>query len=69
MWKSYLWADPKPRNFIIEKENFKDALGNWNISKFSLFKTYNSIPKFDKVEALNSGGVLVSGVTIFLYNI
>jgi hypothetical protein len=56
------WADPKPRSFIIEKEeNFKDALGNWNISKFSLFKTYNSIPKFDKVEALNSGGVLVSG--------
>jgi hypothetical protein len=56
------WADPKPRSFIIEKEeNFKDALGNWNISKFSLFKTYNSIPRFNKVEAINSGGVLISG--------
>jgi hypothetical protein len=60
------WADPKPRSFIIEKEeNFKDALGNWNISKFSLFKTYNSIPKFDKVEALNSGGFSIRWLQYF----
>jgi len=56
------WVDPIPRTFVIgREEKFKDALGNWNISKFKLFKMYNSVPRFETIEAVNSGGVLVSG--------
>ena len=56
------WVDPKPRVFVVDREEkFKNALGQWEISKFSLAKLYNSIPKFEKIEAVNSGGVLLTG--------
>jgi hypothetical protein len=56
------WVDPKPRVFVIDREEkFKTQLGQWDISKFNLFKLYNSIPKFEKIEVLNTGGTLLSG--------
>lgn len=56
------WIDPKPRIFIIGKEEeFKTPLGEWDISRFNLFKIYSSIPEFQKIEVLNDGGSLLSG--------
>lgn len=56
------WVDPTPRTFIIDKpEKYQDNLGNWDISKFNLFKKYESIPNVDDLEVLNSGGVLLPG--------
>lgn len=56
------WIDPKPRIFILEKpELFQDDLGDWDIDKFNLFKTYSTIPIFDDIEVLDVGGVLPAG--------
>jgi hypothetical protein len=57
------WIDPKPRIFILEKpEKFQDNnTGDWDISKFNLFKIYKTIPNFDEIEVLNNGGNLLSG--------
>ena len=69
------WIDPKPRMFIIDKEEeFKNddplapvndpnasSFGDWEISKFGLFKTYKSIPVFNNIEVVDDGGVLPPG--------
>lgn len=57
------WIDPKPRIFILEKpQKFKNPdTGDWDISKFNLFKTYKKIPKIESIEVLNNGGNLLSG--------
>ena len=61
------WVDPKPRMFIIEKaENFKVDIsqlnaGDWDISKFDLFKKYKKIPRVEDIEVIDGGGNLPAG--------
>lgn len=57
------WIDPKPRMFIFDKEEeFKNpATGDWDISKFGLFKTYKKIPKVEDIEVIDGAGVLPPG--------
>ena len=69
------WIDPKPRMFILDKEEeFKNDdpfaptnsstqpnFGDWDISKFNLFKTYKKIPNFSDIEVIDGGGVLPPG--------
>ena len=51
----------KPRYFNFDKpENFKTA-GDWDPNKFELIRSYSSVPLFDRVEVLNSGGTLEPG--------
>lgn len=51
----------KPRIYNFDKpEDFKDSNGNWDVDKFNLFKTYDTIPTFDNVE-ITEGGQLPSG--------
>ena len=60
--RTVYWIDPKLRRFILEKEEeFKTDLGDWDIFKFNLVKTYNKIPSFSEVEVLDSGGALDPG--------
>lgn len=60
--RTVYWVDPKPRYLVLEKlEEFKDALGNWSIPKFNLFKTLEKIPAFENIQVLNSGGNLLPG--------
>lgn len=61
--RTIYWIDPKPRIFIIDKpQNFQDSVtGDWDISKFSLFKKYSKIPNFQEIEVLNTGGSLQPG--------
>lgn len=58
------WVDGdnnKPRFYNFSKpENFQTG-GNWDANKFELRRSYQSIPLFDKVEVLNSGGQLEPG--------
>ena len=62
------WVDPRPRMFIIDKpEEFKVTeedspyLGDWDFTKFDLFKTYKKIPEVDKIEVIDGGGSLAPG--------
>ena len=57
------WVDPKPRMFIFDKEEeYKDPItGDWDISKFGLFKTYKKIPVVLDLEVVDAGGVLPPG--------
>ena len=49
-------GENKPRIYNFDKpEDFKDDSENWDVSKFNLFKTYNNIPTFEKVEILETG--------------
>lgn len=61
--RTIYWVDPKPRTFIIDKEeNFKDKnTQKWVMSKFNLFKFYNSIPTVSTLKVLDSGGQLLPG--------
>jgi hypothetical protein len=57
------WVDPKPRMFILDKEEeYKNpTTGNWDVSKFNLFKTYKKIPVVLDLEVVDAGGVLPPG--------
>jgi len=69
------WLDPKPRMFILDKEEeFKNDdplaptnsstepnFGDWDISKFNLFKTYKKIPEVTNIEVLDGSGILPPG--------
>ena len=61
--RTIYWVDPKPRLFIFDKEEeFKNPItGKWDISKFSLFKTYKKIPVVLDIEVVDAGGVLSPG--------
>ncbi len=60
--RTVYWVDPKPRTVVLDKpEDYQDALGNWNISKFGLFKTYKKIPHFQAIEVVDNGGDLPPG--------
>lgn len=61
--RTLYWVDPKPRIYIIEKpEDFQDdTTGEWDITRFNLFKTYASIPDFVSVDVLDGGGNLAPG--------
>lgn len=60
--RTVYWVDPKPRSMVLDKpEDYKDASGFWNISKFNLFKTYKKIPHFQTVEVVDNGGDLPPG--------
>lgn len=51
----------KPRIFNFDKtEDFKDKEGNWELGKFNLFKTYETIPNFSSFE-IGAGGNLKPG--------
>jgi len=52
----------KPRYFNFDKpEDYKNEDDTWSARKFNLFKDYNSIPSFEEVEVMDSGGVLEPG--------
>jgi hypothetical protein len=62
------WVDPKPRMFILDKEEeFKvddqasPNFGDWDISKFGLFKTYKSIPEITDIDVIDGSGILAPG--------
>jgi hypothetical protein len=60
--RTVYWVDPKPRLFILDKtEEFKNELGEWDISKFNLFKTYKKIPEVTNIEVLDGSGILPPG--------
>lgn len=62
--RTVYWIDDenKPRYFNLDKtQNFKNHDGTWASNKFNLQKTYEKIPNFEKVEVVNSGGVLEPG--------
>lgn len=66
--RSVYWIDPKPRMYILDKEEeFKvddplaTNIGDWDISKFGLFKTYKKIPEVTDIEVIDGGGVLPAG--------
>lgn len=61
--RTIYWIDPRPRILVLEKlEEFKDQLtGDWDFTKFNLFKTYSKIPIVKNIDVLNAGGVLLSG--------
>lgn len=66
--RTVYWVDPKPRMFILDKEEeFKDDdplssnYGGWDIAKFNLFKTYKSIPEVTNIEVLDGSGILPPG--------
>jgi hypothetical protein len=60
--RTIYWVDPKPRMFILDKpEEFKNEIGEWEISKFNLFKTYKSIPEVQNIEVIDGGGILAAG--------
>jgi len=63
--RTVYWTDDneKPRYYNFDKpEDFKDKLsGEWEATKFNLFKEYSKIPEFRAVEVLDSGGNLKSG--------
>jgi hypothetical protein len=51
----------KPRYYNFDKpEAFKTGL-NWNPTKFELVRSYSSIPTFDDIDVLDSGGQLEPG--------
>lgn len=57
--RTIYWADPKLRYLNIDDlDSFKDSLGNWDMDKFRLFKTYSKIPTFDSVEVTEEGNLL-----------
>ncbi len=46
----------KPRIYNFDNpEDFKDNQDNWDINKFNLFKTFNSIPEYENIEVLENG--------------
>lgn len=66
--RTVYWVDPKPRMFIFDKEEeFKvdnpslPNFGDWDISKFNLFKSYKKIPEILDIEVLDGSGVLPPG--------
>lgn len=60
--RTIYWVDPKPRTMVLDKlEDLKNSLGEWDIDKFNLFKTYKQIPHFTQISVLDNGGSLASG--------
>jgi hypothetical protein len=56
------WVDPKPRIFIFDKpEEFQNSSGDWDTSKFNLFKTYKKIPVVDDITVVDGAGTLAPG--------
>ena len=57
------WVDPKPRMFIFDKpEEFQNSVtGDWDISKFSLFKKYKKIPIVEEITVVDGAGNLAPG--------
>jgi len=52
----------KPRYYNFDKpEQFKDELGNWDANKFELTRSYQSVPTFNDIEVLSSGGQIPPG--------
>src|SRR5690606_22992470 len=52
------FTTPVPMIFNFDKTgDYKDDDGNWDPDKFKLFKTYDSIPKFEKIEIEESGSL------------
>ncbi len=65
--RTLYWVDPKPRQFNFDrKEKYKNDLGEWEISAFSLQRRPKQYPVYDEVTVLNSGGSLLSGSYNFL---
>ena len=61
--RTIYWIDPRPRTLILEKlEEFKDTTtGEWDFTKFNLFKTYSRIPNIKNIDVINAGGIIPAG--------
>jgi hypothetical protein len=61
--RTVYWVDPKPRLFVFDKpEEFQNSVtGDWEISKFNLFKSYQSIPVVTDIEVVDGAGQLAPG--------
>lgn len=52
------FVTPKPMLFNLDKpEDFQDGNGDWDPSKFTLFKTYDKIPNFERIEIEENGNL------------
>jgi hypothetical protein len=61
--RTIYWVDPKPRKFVLDRgEEYQNTLtGDWDISKFNLFKTYKKIPVVKDLQVIDGAGVLPPG--------
>jgi len=58
--RTFYFSTPTPMIFNMDKlEDFKTD-GQWDVSKFKLFKVYEQIPNFETVEILENG-ILIPG--------
>lgn len=57
------WVDPRPRRFVLDKaeEFINSVTGDWDFSKFDLFKTYKKIPRVQDLEVVDGAGALPPG--------
>jgi hypothetical protein len=63
--RSVYWVDPRLRTLNLDKlEEFKDSNGDWDPSKFRLFKTYSDIPIFEEVDIVEGGNLLPGSYNI-----
>lgn len=62
--RTIYWVDGdnnKPRYFNFDRPEAFQTAGNWDENKFELIRTYSSVPTFDDIQVLNSGGQLQPG--------
>lgn len=55
--KTVYFVSPKPMIYNINRPDDFKSNGNWDPSKFGLFKTYDLIPIFSRIEILESGNL------------
>lgn len=59
--RTLYWVDGennKPRIYNFDKpEDFQNEGGEWDVDNFNLFKTYNTLPVFQKFEILEAGSL------------
>jgi|GEM_PF-3332728 len=62
--RTVYWVDGnnnKPRFYNIDKPELFKTSGVWDSNKFNLIRSYSSIPEFDDIEVLDSGGQIEPG--------
>lgn len=55
--RTIYWVDPKVRYFNIDRPDQFKTGGEFDIDKFSLFRTYNDIPVFNNIEVKEEGNL------------
>lgn len=58
--RTLYWVDPKPRTMNLDAPELYKTAGEWDMKKFNLFRTYNSIPEVSSIKVIE-GGLLAPG--------